>query len=54
LPIPGMPLRVEIPMIALIEEKLDAWEPVDCPLCQAGVPINISLGHGAALLENRA
>lgn len=53
-PIPGSPRAVEVPIVALVEERLDAWEPGECPLCAAGVPINSALGHGAAFLNGRA
>jgi len=54
LPIPGSPRRVEIPIVALVEEPLDAWRPGECPLCAGDVTINISLGHGASFLKVRA
>ena len=54
MPIPGSSRRVEIPIVALIEERLDAWKAEDCPLCAKGVPINISLGHGASFTKVRA
>lgn len=54
LPMPGSPRAVEIPIVALVEEELEAWRPADCPLCAKGVPISITLGHGAAFLSTRA
>lgn len=54
LPIPGSKRRVEIPILALVEEQLDAWAPGDCPLCAREVPISMNLGHGASFLKARA
>jgi orotate phosphoribosyltransferase len=54
LPMPGSKRKVEIPIVALIEEQLDAWRPADCPLCAADMPINISLGHGASFMKAHA
>jgi len=56
LPMPGSARRVEIPIVALVEEQLNAWLPGrgHCPLCDADVPINISLGHGASFLKGQA
>lgn len=54
LPIPDSRRRVEIPIVALIEEQLDAWAPEECPLCAAEVPISITFGHGASFLKAQA
>ncbi len=40
-------------LFALIDVKLDAWEPQDCPLCKAGVPINTTVGKGREFLAQQ-
>lgn len=54
LPMPGSRRCVEIPIVALLDERLDAWPARACPLCEAGVPINITLGHGATFAKANA
>ncbi len=34
--------------------KAEAFEEADCPLCQKGIPINTSVGHGKKYLEAKA
>jgi orotate phosphoribosyltransferase len=36
--------------IALVKVTLESWDETECPLCQAGVPINTRVGKGAAYL----
>lgn len=36
---------------ALAEFPAQAWEEADCPLCQQGVPVNTSVGHGKKYLQ---
>lgn len=54
LPMPGSRRQIDIPIIALVEERLQAWKPDDCPLCADGVPISTTLGHGLSFLKARA
>ncbi len=37
-------------LFALVNLPLETWEAQDCPLCQANIPINTSLGKGAKSL----
>lgn len=37
----------------LVDVRMEAWEPSECPLCQAGVPINTRVGKGAAFVARR-
>lgn len=36
----------------LLDLPLDSWEPADCPLCRAGVPVRSDVGHGAEFLRS--
>lgn len=38
-------------LFAVLELNLPFWTAELCPLCKAGVPINLKLGHGAAFVE---
>lgn len=29
----------DVPVLSLIDKLVDSWFPIDCPLCQAGVPL---------------
>jgi len=40
-------------LIALVNKKMEAWDPHECPLCKQGVPINTSVGKGWEFLENQ-
>ncbi len=40
--------------VALIVEPLESWAAAECPLCQAGVPINTRVGKGAAFLARQS
>ncbi|MBI3955936.1 phosphoribosyltransferase [Candidatus Gottesmanbacteria bacterium] len=42
------------PFSALGVLKAEAFEEADCPLCQKGIPINTSVGHGKKYLEAKA
>ena len=53
-PVPDTSRRVEIPIIALVEERLDAWEKSECPLCRDGVPFSVDLGHADKLSKPKA
>ena len=33
-------------LFALLEVNLETWEPADCPMCKAQIPINTSVGKG--------
>lgn len=37
-------------LVALANVKLDSWEEADCPLCRAGVAVNVDVGHGREFL----
>jgi orotate phosphoribosyltransferase len=39
--------------VSQVELSLESWEAAVCPLCQQGVPINTSVGKGAAFLATR-
>ena len=41
-------------LVALTNLALEAWDAATCPLCAAGVPINTSVGKGAAFLAQQA
>lgn len=34
-------------LIAITDIRLDSWPREDCPLCAAGVPVNVEVAHGA-------
>ncbi|KKR81099.1 MAG: Orotate phosphoribosyltransferase [Candidatus Daviesbacteria bacterium GW2011_GWA1_41_61] len=34
---------------ALLEISMSTWKPEECPMCQAGIPINKNIGHGKNL-----
>jgi orotate phosphoribosyltransferase len=40
--------------VYLLEHKIPAWPAAACPLCQAGVPINIRYAHGREYLARQA
>jgi orotate phosphoribosyltransferase len=37
-------------LFALASVPMQSWPAEECPLCEAGVPINPRLGKGAAFL----
>ncbi|PIR96194.1 MAG: phosphoribosyltransferase [Candidatus Doudnabacteria bacterium CG10_big_fil_rev_8_21_14_0_10_42_18] len=41
------------PFFALASRKFPAYEEEDCPMCKAGVPINITVGHGKKYLAGK-
>ena len=41
------------PFSALAVLKAEAWEAGDCKLCQKGVPINTSVGHGKKFIDEQ-
>lgn len=44
----------EVPELhALVEEHLEEWEEEECPLCRAGVPVNIEFGRGLEFLAKK-
>jgi len=43
-----------VPFSALCEIPAETYDPADCPLCKAGVPINTKVGHGKKFLEAQA
>ena len=46
---------LEVPdFMALVNVPLESWAAAECPLCQAGVPINTRVGKGAAFLAQQA
>ena len=44
---------IGVPFESLGEYDVETYEEKDCPLCQSGVPINTSVGHGKKYLENK-
>lgn len=42
-----------VPFSALCEIPAETFEEKDCPMCQAGVPINTKVGHGKKFLESK-
>jgi orotate phosphoribosyltransferase len=42
-----------VPFIALAELPIPLYSAEDCPLCQAGVPINTKIGHGKKFLNSK-
>jgi len=38
---------------ALLEMPIKSWSKENCPLCQAGLPINTDIGKGREYLENK-
>jgi len=52
MPVPGSGRMIRIPIVALIEERLEAWGEDECPLCARKVPFS-SLGHAASFLEKK-
>ncbi|MDD2758579.1 MAG: phosphoribosyltransferase family protein [Patescibacteria group bacterium] len=40
-------------LVSLLEIPLKAYEEADCPLCKAGVPINIDVGKGREYLQRK-
>ena len=38
---------------ALLDIEMSAYDETDCPLCKAGIPVNIQLGHGLRFMEKR-
>lgn len=39
------------PFSALGILKAEAWDEKDCPMCKAGQPINVKIGHGKKYME---
>jgi orotate phosphoribosyltransferase len=37
----------------LVDVEMDVYDPLNCPLCDANVPINTEVGHGKAFLERK-
>jgi orotate phosphoribosyltransferase len=35
----GTAFRPDLPLLALVRHPHDLWSPLDCPQCQAGVPL---------------
>jgi len=52
LPMPGSTRLIKIPIVALIEERLDAWGEDECPLCANKVPFS-KLGHATAFIKKK-
>jgi orotate phosphoribosyltransferase len=43
---------LDVPYLyCVVDDKMEVHPPDNCPLCAAGVPINISVGHGAEYLK---
>lgn len=44
-------VNVDAPIFrTLLDERVEAWEEAECPMCKAGIAIRTDLGHGAAYL----
>ena len=43
----------DIPIHALTSVTLESWPATDCPMCQAGVPVNTQVGKGRAFLAEQ-
>lgn len=44
----------DVPLIALTDITLKAWDEADCPLCMLDVPVNTDVGHGRTFLERKS
>ena len=42
-----------VPFSALAELRITSYEASECPLCQQGVPVNTTIGHGKKFLEQQ-
>jgi orotate phosphoribosyltransferase len=42
-----------VPFSWLCEIPAETFEEKDCPLCKAGVPVNVKVGHGKEFLKNK-
>ena len=42
-----------VPIVAIIETRMETYPEDNCPLCKAGVPINIEYGKGKEWLEKK-
>lgn len=42
-----------VPFKALSEMVVNMYEPADCKLCQDGVPVNTTIGHGKQFVESQ-
>jgi orotate phosphoribosyltransferase len=40
-----------VPVYALASREFPSFSEAECPMCKAGVPINIAVGHGKKYLE---
>lgn len=48
------PTDIGVPEInALLEVSMKSWKPEECPMCEAGIPINRNVGHGKNLPPSR-
>lgn len=43
----------DVPLHALTTIPLESWAAEECPLCAAGVPVNTSVGKGAAFVAKQ-
>jgi orotate phosphoribosyltransferase len=41
------------PFISLGELPVETWTEEKCPLCKAGKPVNIRVGHGKKYLSSK-
>lgn len=44
---------IGVPLVALAEITMQAWDEADCPLCKQGVAINTTVGKGREYLEKK-
>lgn len=42
-----------VPLASLCDLPLVSYDPKDCPMCKAGIPVNTKFGHGKKFLESR-
>lgn len=47
------PKSLGVPFAALCNLPLASYDPKDCPMCKAGMPINTKFGHGKKFLESK-
>jgi len=33
-------------LVSLADLPLESWDAAECPLCRAGVPVNVEVGRG--------
>lgn len=46
--------QLGFPLFSLWETKIEDWVEEDCPLCEAGIPINEEVGRGGEFVAKKA